>query len=62
MGGDSSENEDDWQAGSKLPRFAGTQKLWIVEEHTTGNEDCQARSKTDALHPDPSREESDIKS
>jgi len=85
MGSDSSENKEEWQAGSKLPRFAGTQNLWLVDEqielqakllnyflgsnksninqdHTTGDEDRQARSKTGASHPDPSREESDSKS
>ena len=58
---DSSENEEDWQAGSELHWHAGTHNLWLVEDHATGDDVCQARSKTGASYPDPSREDSDSK-
>jgi len=61
MGSDGSENEDDWQAGSELHRHAGTHNLWLVEYHTTGDKVRQARLKTGASYPDPSREDSDSK-
>jgi len=54
MGSDSSKNEQEWQAESELPRPAGTQNLWLVEDHTTGDEVRQVRSKSGASHPDPS--------
>jgi len=59
MDSDSSENdsEEDWKVGSELPRPAGTQNLWLVEDHTAGDEVRRARSKTGASHPDPTREE-----
>jgi len=44
MGSDSSENEEDWQAGSELPRPAGIHNLWLVEDYTTGDKVRQARS------------------
>ena len=46
MGSDSSENMEDWQAGSEPHRPAGN--LWLVGDHTTGDEVRQARSKTGA--------------
>jgi len=57
MDSDSSENEEDWKVGSELPRPAGTQNLWLVEDHAAGDEVRQARSKPGASHPDPSKEE-----
>jgi len=59
MGSDSSENEEDWQAGSEPHGPAGN--LCLVEGHITGDEVGQARSKTGASYPDPSREDSDSK-
>ena len=59
MGSDSSENEEDWQAGSEPHRPAGNR--WLVEDHTTGDEVRQARSKTGASYPDRIREDSDSK-
>jgi len=61
MGSDGSENEEDWQAGSEPHRHAGTHNLWLVEDHTTGDKVRQARLKTGASYPDPSREDSDSK-
>jgi len=61
MGSDGSENEEDWQAGSEPHLHAGTHSLWLVEDHTTGDKVCQARLKTGASYPDPSRENSDSK-
>jgi len=61
IGSDGSENEEDWQAGSEPHRHAGTHNLWLVEDHTTGDKVCQARLKTVASYPDPSREDSDSK-
>ena len=52
MCSDSSENEEDWQAGSKLHRPAGTHNLWLVEDHTTVDEVRQVRSKTGASYPE----------
>jgi len=44
MGSDGSENEEDWQAGSKPHQHAGTRNLWLVEDHhTTGDKVRQAR-------------------
>ena len=42
-------------------RHAGTHNLWLVEHHTTGDKVRQARLKTGAPYPDPSREDSDGK-
>jgi len=61
MDSDGSENEEDWQAGSEPHRHAGTHNLWLVEDHTTGDKVRQARLKTGAPYPDPSREDSDSK-
>jgi len=61
MGSDGSENEEDWQAGSEPHQHAGTHNLWLVEDHTTGDKVRQARLKTGASYPDPSREDSDSK-
>jgi hypothetical protein len=61
MGSDSFENEEGWQAGSKPHWHAGNHNLWLVEDHTTGDEVRQARSKTGASYPNPSREDSDGK-
>jgi len=61
MGSDGSENEEDWQAGSELHQHAGTHNLWLVEDHTTGDKVRQARWKTSASYPDPSREDPDSK-
>jgi len=61
MGSDGFENEEDWQAGSEPHRHPGTHKLWLVEDHTTVDEVRQARSKTGASYPDPSRKDSDSK-
>jgi hypothetical protein len=61
MGSDGSENEQDWQAGSEPHRHAGTHNLWLVEDYTTGDKVRQARLKTGASYPDPSREDSDSK-
>jgi len=60
-GSDGPENEEDWQAGSEPHRYAGTHNLWLVEDHTTGDKVRQARLKTGASYPDPSREDSDSK-
>ena len=35
MGSDVSENEEDWQVGSEPHQYAGTNNLWLVEDHTT---------------------------
>ena len=61
MGSYGSEDEQDWQAGSELYRHAGTHNLWLVEDHTTGDKVHQARLKTSASYPDPSREDLDSK-
>jgi len=61
MGSDGSENEEDWQAGSEPHWHAGTQNLWLVEDHTTGDNVRQARLKTSASYLDPSREYPDSK-
>jgi len=61
MGSDGSENEEDWQAGSEPHQHAGNHNLWLVEDHTTGDKVRQARLKTGASYPDPSREDSDSK-
>ena len=51
----------DGKAGSEPHRHAETHNLWLVEDHTTDDKVRQARLKTGALYPDPSREDSDSK-
>jgi len=61
MDSDGFENEEDWQAGSEPHRQTGTQNLWVVEDHTTGDKVRQASLKTGASYPDPGSEDSDSK-